>query len=352
MTVLTIGNRSVGEGHPPYVIAELSGNHNGDIERALDILRAAAAAGADAVKLQTYTADTITIDHQGPGFLIEQGLWKGRTLYELYQEAHTPWDWHPALFDEGRKLGVAVFSSPFDDTAIDFLQELNAPAFKIASFEAVDLPLVRKAARTGKPVIVSTGMTQLEQVLEVRDAVHQEGNRQVALLHCISSYPAPVDDCNLNTIPSLAESTGCVIGFSDHTLGCEIAIAAVALGASIVEKHITLRRDDGGPDSAFSLEPDEFRRLVAGCKSAARAVGVVKVGAAESARSNVQFRRSLYAVADIPKGGLLDRSNVRSIRPGFGLEPKHLDRVLGRRAVDEIRRGTPLRWELMSGPKP
>jgi pseudaminic acid synthase len=342
-----IGDRDIGPGHSPYIIAELSGNHNGEIERAFKLIDAAKGAGADAVKLQTYTADTITIDHDGPGFVIEGGLWNGRKLYELYQEAHTPWEWHPALFDYARRAGIACFSSPFDYSAIDMLERLGAPAYKIASFEIVDTPLIRYAAKTDKPLIVSTGMAVRAEI-DSAVAAAGEGSRGIALLHCISGYPTPIQEANLLRIPALAKNYDCPIGLSDHTLGVEASIAAVALGAAIIEKHITLARADGGPDAAFSLEPDELTSMVRGARAAFAALGSVEYGRAASEQGNMAFRRSLYAVQDIAIGEAFTDANVRSIRPGFGLAPKHRDAVIGRRAACTIARGTPLSFELIA----
>lgn len=348
MTGFSIAGRPIGSGHPPFVIAELSGNHNGSLERALALLDAAAATGADAVKLQTYTPDTITLDHDGPGFVIEGGLWHGRRLHELYAEAHTPWDWHAALFARARELGVILFSSPFDDTAIELLEGLDAPAYKIASFEAVDLPLIARAARTGKPLIISTGLCSLADMGAALDTARANGADGVALLHCVSAYPAVFADANLATIPDMAARFGCVIGLSDHTPGSAAAAAGVALGAAIIEKHITLARADGGPDAAFSLEPEEFARLVADCRNAWAAVGRVNYDIEGSEAGNLQFRRSLYAVADIAPGEVFTPANVRSIRPGFGLAPKRLPEVLGRRAARAIPFGTPLSDDLIA----
>lgn len=345
MTGFSIAGRPIGPGHPPFVIAELSGNHNGSLDRALALLDAAAATGADAVKLQTYTPDTITLDHDGPGFVIEGGLWHGRRLHELYAEAHTPWDWHEALFARARELGVIMFSSPFDATAIDLLVSLGAPAYKIASFEAVDLPLIKRAAATGKPLIISTGLCNLAEMAEALDAAKSAPG--VALLHCVSAYPAVFADANLATIPDMAARFGCVIGLSDHTPGSAAAAAGVALGAAIIEKHITLARADGGPDAAFSLEPDEFARLVADCRNAWAAVGRVSYDVEGSEAGNLQFRRSLYAVADIAAGEAFTPANVRSIRPGFGFAPKRLPEVLGRRSTRAIARGTPLSDDML-----
>jgi pseudaminic acid synthase len=347
MSSFEIAGRRIGAHAPPYVIAELSGNHNGELARALKLIEAAKAAGADAVKLQTYTADTITIDHDGPGFTIEGGLWHGRRLHELYREAHTPWDWHEALFARGRELGIAVFSTPFDVTAVELLERLGAPAYKIASFEAVDLPLIRRVATTGKPMIMSTGITDLGEIAEAVEAAHSAGCRDLALLHCVSAYPAPAEDMNLRTIPHLASAFDVIAGLSDHTLGTAVAVAAVALGAAVIEKHVTLRRADGGPDSAFSLEPEELRQLVDQCRTAQAALGRVSYAREASERGNLVFRRSLYAVADIAAGETLGPHNLRSIRPGFGLAPKHLDALLGKRARKAIARGTPMAWDLV-----
>jgi len=342
-----IDHRSIGRDQPPYVIAELSGNHNGDIERAFRLIEAAKEAGADAVKLQTYTADTITLDHDGPGFTIEGGLWDGRRLYELYQEAQTPWDWHPALFGHAKKVGIVCFSSPFDTTAIDLLERLNAPAYKIASFELIDTPLISYAAKTGKPLVISTGMGDQAEIDDAIAAATAAGASAIALLHCVSAYPAPAADANLARIPALAARYDCPIGLSDHTLGIEVAVGAVALGASIIEKHLTLRRADGGPDSAFSLEPNELKSLVKGVRKVHDALGRADSERGDSEKPNLIFRRSLYAVKEIPAGEKLTFENVRSIRPGYGLAPKYLPDVLGRRARQTIRRGTPMSFDLL-----
>ena len=343
---IRIDGRVIGAGHSPYFIAEISGNHNGEIERAFKLIDAAKDAGADAVKLQTYTADTITIDHDGPGFVIEGGLWNGRKLYELYQEAHTPWEWHPALFEYARKAGIACFSSPFDYSAIDMLERLGTPAYKIASFEIVDTPLIRYAAKTGKPLVISTGMAVRAEI-DSAVAAARQGSAGIALLHCISGYPAPVEEANLLRIPALAQNYDCPIGLSDHTLGVEASIAAVALGAAIIEKHITLARADGGPDAAFSLEPNELTRLVKGARAAFAALGSAEYGRTASEEGNMAFRRSLYAVRDIATGEAFTDANVRSIRPGFGLPPSRLPEILGAHAARQIARGTPLSVELI-----
>ena len=345
-----IAGRKIGAGHPPYVIAELSGNHNGDIARAFALMDAAKAAGADAVKLQTYTADTITIDHDGPGFVIEGGLWAGRKLHELYREAHTPWEWHPALFDHARKLQIHCFSSPFDPTAVDLLESLGAPAYKIASFEIIDLPLIARAARTGKPLIISTGMANPDEIAEAVAAATDAGATAIALLHCVSGYPTPAAEANLARIAVLKARFPFPIGLSDHTLGHEVAIAAVALGADLVEKHFTLARADGGPDSAFSLEPAELKALCEGVRIAHSAIGRGEYGRASSEAGNVVFRRSLYVVADVLKGEAFTAANLRSIRPGHGLPPKHLPGLLGQRAARDIARGTPMQFDLAAKP--
>lgn len=342
---LAIANRLVGARHPPYVIAELSANHNGSIERALKLVEVAAEAGADAVKLQTYRADTITIDHDGPEFVLHGGLWDGRRLYELYEEAHTPWEWHGELFAKARSCGITIFSSPFDPTAIEFLEKLGAPAYKIASFEIVDIPLIELCAQTGKPLIISTGMATRAEIGEAVNAALKNGAAGLALLHCTSGYPTPFAEADLRTIPDLAREFGVPVGLSDHTDGVSSAIAAIALGGCIIEKHFTMLRSEGGPDAAFSLEPGELGELTKSCRNAWEALGGVRRERAASEAGFVKFRRSLYVVADIAEGEPLTKSNVRSIRPGLGLPPKHLKDVLGRRAKAAITRGTPLSWE-------
>ncbi|TCO71632.1 pseudaminic acid synthase [Rhodovulum euryhalinum] len=343
-----IAGRPIGPDHPPYIIAELSGNHNGELSRALDLIDAAAASGADAVKLQTYTADTITIDVDRPEFRISGGLWDGRSLHELYREASTPWDWHGALFDRARGHGLTCFSSPFDPTAVDFLEGLDAPAYKIASFELVDTPLIRKAAGTGKPLIMSTGIADYGEIEDACRAAREGGAAGVALLHCISAYPARPEDMRLGTIEALTRAFGLPVGLSDHTLGSAVAVAAIARGACIVEKHLTLRRADGGPDAEFSLEPDEFRRLVEDCRMAHAALGPARHDRQGIGGANAQFRRSLYVVADVAAGEVLTEAHVRSIRPGLGLAPKHLPKVLGQRAARALTRGEPLDWSMLA----
>jgi pseudaminic acid synthase len=344
---ITISGRAIGPDHPPFVIAEVSANHNGSLDHAFRIMEEAKAAGAHAVKIQTYTADTITIDHDGPGFAIKGGLWDGNTLYALYEQAHTPWEWHPALFEKGHELGLIVFSSPFDVTAVDFLESLDAPAYKIASFELIDLPLIRKCAATGKPLIMSTGMAGLGEIEEALAAATEAGATEIALLHCTSGYPTPPEDADLRTIPHLSEAFGKVTGLSDHTPGSGAPVAAVTLGAAIIEKHVTLRRSDGGPDAAFSLEPDELRTVCESVELAWRALGRVRYERSDSEKGNAQFRRSLYIVEDVKAGEPLTRENLRSIRPGFGLEPKYHDLLLGKRLNRDVQRGTPMSWELI-----
>jgi len=345
---ITINSRLIGAEHPPYVIAELSGNHNRILPRALKLMELAQTAGADAIKLQTYTADTMTIDHDSQDFQISGGLWDGRSLYELYTEAHTPWEWHKALFAKGAELGITVFSTPFDDTSVDFLEELNAPAYKIASFEAIDIPLIERVSQTGKPMIISTGMANLEEIEECVAAVQRGKCNELALLHCVSGYPTQPEESNLRTIQDLAQRFNVVIGLSDHTLTTATSIASIALGASIIEKHMTLRRKDGGPDAAFSLEPNELKELTEGCKIAWEALGRTGYERKACEEQNAVFRRSLYIVEDIKVGDVLSAKNVRSIRPGYGLKPKYLPDVLGKYAKVDAKRGTPLQWKFIT----
>ncbi len=344
---IEIAGRPIGPDHSPYVIAELSANHNGKLETALRIIEEAKKAGADAVKLQTYKPDTITLNCDNEDFKIRGGLWDGRTLYELYEEAHMPWDWHTPLFDRARQLGITIFSSPFDNTAIDLLEDLNAPAYKIASFEAVDLPLIKYAASTGKPMIISTGMADAEEIQEAIDAAREGGCKQLAVLHCVSGYPAPAEDYNLRTIPDMIERFGLVTGLSDHTLDNTTAITSVAMGASIIEKHFTLDRSGGGPDDSFSLEPAELAALCQGAKIAWSALGRVDYGRKSSEQGNVKFRRSLYFVKDMKAGDVITQDCVRSVRPGFGLTPRHFDQLIGRKVRSDVSFATPVRWELV-----
>lgn len=341
---LEINNRIIGSSYPPYVIAELSANHNGKLETAMRIVEEAVKAGADAIKLQTYKADTITLDSDSEEFQIKGGLWDGKTLYKLYEEAHMPWEWHKPLFDRARELGITIFSSPFDNTAIDLLEDLNAPAYKIASFEAVDLPLIKYAASTGKPMIISTGMADEQEIQEAIDAAREGGCKELAILHCVSGYPAPAEDYNLRTIPDMQNRFGVPVGLSDHTLDNTTAIASVALGACIIEKHFTLDRNGGGPDDSFSLEPADLAYLCKGACTAWEAIGRVDYGQKSSERANTQFRRSLYFVRNLAKGERITPDAVRSVRPGYGLAPKHLTSVLGQTLVCDVQANTPVTW--------
>ena len=348
---IRIAGRLVGRGHPTYVVAEMSANHGHSFERAVAIIEAAKAAGADAVKLQTYTADTITIESDKEFFRIGDGtVWAGRTLHDLYDEAHTPWEWQPKLRSFANEVGLDLFSSPFDATAVDFLERMGVPAYKVASPELVDAPLVERVARTHKPLIISTGMATLDEVEDAVRAARGAGASEIALLKCTSAYPSPFEEMNLRTIPDLAARFGVPVGLSDHTLGIAVPVAAVALGACIVEKHFTLSRSDPGPDSAFSLEPDEFRAMVEAVRAAEKALGRVRYGPTAHEDASRVFRRSLFVVQDIRAGELFTEQNVRSIRPGHGLAPKCIAEVLGRRAAVDIERGTPLRWEHISRP--
>ena len=342
---MKIAGRPIGRDHAPYLIAELSANHNGSLERALNIVRAAKEAGADAVKLQTYRADTITLDSDRPEFLIHGGLWDGKRLYDLYQWAHMPWEWHAPLFALGRQLGITIFSSPFDFSAIDLLAELDAPAYKIASFEAIDLPLIRYAAETGKPLIISTGMANEREIGAALETAHKHGCGEVALLHCVSGYPAPAGEYHLATIPDMRQRFGVEVGLSDHTLGSATAVAATALGATLIEKHFTLRRADGGPDCAFSMEPEELAQLAANTRTAWSAIGAPRYSLSASEQHNIQFRRSLYLVKAVAVGERLTAEHVRSVRPGLGLPPADYDRVLNAVARRDLAANTPLSWD-------
>ena len=347
MKQIEIAGRPIGPDHPPYVIAEVSANHNGKLETAMRIIEEAKKAGADAAKLQTYKPDTITLDCDSEEFKIRGGLWDGRTLYELYEEAHMPWDWHKPLFEHARKVGITLFSSPFDNTAIDLLEDLNAPAYKIASFEAVDLPLIKYAASTGKPMIISTGMADAEEIQEAIEAAREGGCQQLAVLHCVSGYPAPAEDYNLRTIPDMMERFGLVTGLSDHTLDNTTAITSVAMGASIIEKHFTLDRSGGGPDDSFSLEPAELAALCQGAKTAWHSLGRINYSRKSSEMANAKFRRSLYFVKDMEPGDIIDISNIRSVRPGFGMAPKEIDKILNKRVKIKIQKNTPVEaWKI------
>ena len=345
-----IGGRQIGSCAPPFVIAEMSGNHKHSLDRALAIVEAAAAAGAHALKLQTYTADTMTLDLRHGEFQISDSgsLWAGRSLYSLYQEAHTPWEWHDPIFERARALGMIPFSTPFDETAVDFLEQLDVPCYKIASFENTDIPLIRRVAATGKPLIISTGMASVADLDETVRAAREAGCRHLVLLKCTSTYPSTPENTNVRTIPHMRELFGCEVGLSDHTMGCGAAVAAVALGATVIEKHFTLARADGGVDSAFSMEPEEMRTLVAETERAWQSLGTISYGVqSEGEGKSAVFRRSLYAVADIAAGEPLTHDNVRAIRPGFGLAPKYYETVLGMHAKARIPRGTALRWDLL-----
>jgi pseudaminic acid synthase len=339
---ITMAGRRIAVDEAPYVIAEMSANHNGNIETALKLIEAAKLAGADAVKLQTYRPDTITLNCDSEDFRIRGGLWDGRTLYDLYQEAHMPWEWHAPLFAHARQHGITIFSSPFDNTAVDLLEDLNAPAYKIASFEAVDIALIKYVASTGKPMIISTGMADAEEIQEAIDAARAGGCKELAILHCVSGYPAPAEDYNLRTIPDMIQRFGLVTGLSDHTLDNTTAITSVAMGASIIEKHFTLDRSDGGPDNSFSLEPLELAALCKYSKTAWAALGRVDYGRKSSEQGNVKFRRSLYFVKNLKAGDIITADAVRSVRPGFGAAPKHLEAVVGMRVKNNTVANSPV----------
>jgi N-acetylneuraminate synthase len=344
---MKINNKTISNESHPYIIAELSANHNGSIERAFESILAAKNAGADAVKIQTYTADTMTINCDREEFQVTDGLWKGYSLYDLYKEAQTPYEWHKPLFDYANEIGITIFSTPFDETAVDLLEELNTPAYKIASFEMTDLPLVKYVAQTKKPMIISTGLANLEEITEVVRVARENGCTDLILLHCISSYPAPAEQSNLKTIPDLAKRFGVLTGLSDHTMGTAVATTSIALGACIIEKHFTLSRKDKGPDSEFSLEPQELKQLCIDTKIAWKSLGRAGYEKKESEKFNVKYRRSIYAVKDIKKGDKLTKENIKIIRPGLGLLPKHLDMVLQSKASCDISYGTPLSLALI-----
>ncbi len=339
---MTINGRNIGKDFSPYIIAEMSANHNGDITNAYKIIDMAKSCGADCIKMQTYTPDTLTIDSDLPDFQLTDGLWAGQSLYQLYNSAFTPWEWHKLLFDYARKLDITIFSSPFDNTAVDLLEDLNTPAYKIASFEAVDLSLIKYVAQTGKPMIISTGMADAEEIQEAIEAAKEGGCKELAILHCVSGYPAPAGDYNLRTIDDMQQKFGLVIGLSDHTIDNTTAISGIALGASIIEKHVTLDRNGGGPDDSFSLEVRGLRELCVGAKTAWESLGRVDYGRKSSEQSNVKFRRSLYFVKDIDTGVVITTEHVRSIRPGYGLHPKYFDQVIGKKIKKDKRKGEPV----------
>ena len=345
MPGIFINNREISRNAAPYIIAELSANHNGSLERALETITMAYHAGADAVKLQTYTADTMTIDCDTEDFQIEGGLWDGYKLYDLYKWAQTPFEWHQAMFAHAGKTGITVFSTPFDETAVDLLEDLNAPAYKIASFEAIDLPLIRYVAQTKKPMIISTGMADFEEISEAVTAAREQGCTQLALLHCTSAYPVPFDESHVRMVPELADRFNVVAGLSDHTPGTVVPVAATALGACIIEKHVTLSRQDKGPDSAFSLEPDELKRLCQETKTAWQSLGEVSYTRRPVENESIKFRRSLYFIKDIKAGSMITEDNIGRIRPGFGLAPKYYSQLVGRVAKSDIKRGTPVSWD-------
>lgn len=349
MQEITIGGRKIGKGQPPFVIAEMSGNHNQSLERALEIVAAASRAGAHALKLQTYTADTMTLNLGVGEFFIEDpnSLWAGRSLYELYQQAYTPWQWHRPIFERCRELGLICFSTPFDESAVDFLETLEVPCYKIASFENTDLPLIRKVAAMGKPMIISTGMATLAELDETVRTAREAGCLEIILLKCTSTYPASPEHSNILTIAHMRQMFGCEVGLSDHSMGTGVAVAAVALGASVIEKHFTLARADGGVDSAFSLEPQELSMLVEESQRAWQSLGAVRYGTTPGEVASLKFRRSLYIVEDVKLGEPLTRENLRAIRPGLGLATKYQELFLGKRVVKDVRKGTPLAWDLL-----
>jgi N-acetylneuraminate synthase len=352
MSFLNIAGREIREGQPVYIIAEISANHNQSYDEAVKLIQAAREAGADAVKLQTYTPDTITIDCRSELFRIGKStLWEGRFLYDLYGEAYTPWDWHAGLFEEARKLEMDIFSTAFDPSAVDFLEELSVPVHKIASFEIVDIPLIEKMAATGKPLIISTGMATLGEIEEAMHAARGAGAKQIALLKCTSAYPAPAEEMNLRTIPHMAEAFDVPVGLSDHTLGTEVSVAAVSMGACIIEKHFTFSRTESGPDSAFSLEPHEFAGMVKAIRIAEKALGKVQYGVSTREAKSRVFRKSLFIAKDVKEGETLTRENVRSIRPGYGLHPRHLKDVLGCKATCDLKKGTPLTLNMVKQQK-
>lgn len=342
---MKIDNRNIGDDHPPYVIAEMSANHNGDINNAFKIIDMAKDSGADAVKLQTYKPDTITLDIKTSDFMIEGGLWDGQSLYELYESAYMPWEWHKPLFDYAKAKNITIFSSPFDSTAVDLLEDLNAPAYKIASFEAIDIPLIKYTAQTKKPMIISTGMANQEEILEAIEAAYEGGCKELAILHCVSGYPAPPEDYNLKTISDMKLKHEIPIGLSDHTIDNATAIASISLGASIIEKHVTLDRAGGGPDDSFSLEFNELKSLCANIRTAWQSIGEVNYNRKSSEQGNIKFRRSLYFVSKLKKGDVINKDDIRSIRPGYGLRPSHFDAIIGCKTSRNVNYGDPVKFD-------
>ena len=345
---ITIAGRKIGHNHPPYIIAELSANHNGSISKALESIKMAKAMGADAVKIQSYTPDTMTIDCDREDFKITGGLWDGYNLYQLYKEAHTPFEWHQQLFDYAEEVGITLFSTPFDESSVDLLESLNAPAYKIASFELTDLPLIRYVAKKGKPMIMSTGMANLEEIAQAVECAQLAGCQELVLLHCISAYPAPADESNLNTIPDLASKFKCIVGLSDHTIGTTVPMVATALGANVIEKHVTLSRADKGPDSEFSLEPAELKQLCEQTYHAWQTLGNAGYERKPAEQANARFRRSIYFVKDVPANTTINAEHIKRIRPGFGLSPKYFDDIIGMKTTCAIRRGEPVSWEKLT----
>lgn len=344
---ISIDERIISSDTKPFVIAELSANHNGDINSAMKLISMAKSCGADAIKIQTYNADSITIDSNNEDFKINDGLWKGYNLYQLYEEAHTPYDWHKPMFEHAKKEGITIFSSPFDEKAVDLLEDLNVPAYKVASFELIDIPLIKYIASTNKPMIISTGMANKEEITEAVNAVRESSRSELALLHCVSSYPTPIEQSNLTTINKLANDFNVVVGLSDHTLGITASLVGVSVGASIIEKHFILDRNDKGPDSEFSIEPEELKELCEQVKNAWSSLGVASYERKQTEEDNVKFRRSIYVVEDIHEGEAFNKNNLRRIRPGFGLSPKHYEDVLGKKARVSLKRGTALSWEMI-----
>ena len=350
-STVTIDGRKIGPDHSPYIIAELSANHNGDIKRAFKIMEEAKKAGADAIKLQSYTHNTITIDCDSEDFQIHGGLWDGQTLYELYKKAHMPWDWHKPLFEKARELDITIFSSPFDFSAVEILEELDAPAYKIASFEVIDLPLIKRVAQTGKPIIISTGMANEEEIAEAIKTAKENGCQDLIVLHCVSGYPAPAEQYNLRTVRDIAERFDVLSGLSDHTIDNAVAVTSVAFGACLIEKHVTLNRNGGGADDSFSIEPPELKALCKDTKTAWQALGIVNYNRTDAEKGNAKFRRSIYAIKDIAEGDMFTSENIRSIRPGFGLAPKHYETILGKKAKKKILRGMPIAFDQIESMK-